>query len=168
MGHRNPNPEPNPDPKVDAVTNARTPSWIPDHGQEAALGQGLHAVFSPEASDQLDELTPADLDLYSNVQELQAAILEVVAIDIRSVHKRATKGGCDEHRFSLDNLVVSFTITDSLAQISNIELVRSLSLIHISEPTRLLSISYAVFCLKKKKIKHTKNKCRITLMTSHN
>ena len=31
-----------------------------------------------------------------------------------------------------------------------IEIVR-LSLIHISEPTRLLSISYAVFCLKKKK-----------------
>eukprot|EP00658_Telonema_sp_P-2_P071731 TRINITY_DN60957_c0_g1_i1.p1 TRINITY_DN60957_c0_g1~~TRINITY_DN60957_c0_g1_i1.p1 ORF type:complete len:255 (+),score=81.59 TRINITY_DN60957_c0_g1_i1:212-976(+) len=32
-----------------------------------------------------------------------------------------------------------------------------LSLIHISEPTRLLSISYAVFCLKKKKkIKHKK------------
>src|SRR5665254_17006 len=27
-----------------------------------------------------------------------------------------------------------------------------LSLIHISEPTRLLSISYAVFCLKKKMI----------------
>src|SRR5678816_4679123 len=28
--------------------------------------------------------------------------------------------------------------------------VKGLSLIHISEPTRLLSISYAVFCLKKK------------------
>ena len=27
--------------------------------------------------------------------------------------------------------------------------VEDLSLIHISEPTRLLSISYAVFCLKK-------------------
>src|SRR5678816_3390333 len=27
---------------------------------------------------------------------------------------------------------------------------KELSLIHISEPTRLLSISYAVFCLKKK------------------
>src|SRR5678815_2539860 len=27
---------------------------------------------------------------------------------------------------------------------------QNLSLIHISEPTRLLSISYAVFCLKKK------------------
>eukprot|EP00658_Telonema_sp_P-2_P002190 TRINITY_DN10834_c0_g1_i6.p1 TRINITY_DN10834_c0_g1~~TRINITY_DN10834_c0_g1_i6.p1 ORF type:complete len:121 (-),score=22.01 TRINITY_DN10834_c0_g1_i6:34-396(-) len=31
-----------------------------------------------------------------------------------------------------------------------------LSLIHISEPTRLLSISYAVFCLKKKKTKEEK------------
>eukprot|EP00658_Telonema_sp_P-2_P009335 TRINITY_DN134_c0_g1_i1.p2 TRINITY_DN134_c0_g1~~TRINITY_DN134_c0_g1_i1.p2 ORF type:complete len:118 (-),score=55.36 TRINITY_DN134_c0_g1_i1:145-498(-) len=31
-----------------------------------------------------------------------------------------------------------------------------LSLIHISEPTRLLSISYAVFCLKKKKKKKKK------------
>src|SRR5678815_3567875 len=29
--------------------------------------------------------------------------------------------------------------------------IHILSLIHISEPTRLLSISYAVFCLKKKK-----------------
>ena len=29
-------------------------------------------------------------------------------------------------------------------------IVHILSLIHISEPTRLLSISYAVFCLKKK------------------
>ena len=33
-----------------------------------------------------------------------------------------------------------------------------LSLIHISEPTRLLSISYAVFCLKKKKKKKNKKK----------
>src|SRR5678815_4102660 len=31
------------------------------------------------------------------------------------------------------------------------EKILYLSLIHISEPTRLLSISYAVFCLKKKK-----------------
>eukprot|EP00658_Telonema_sp_P-2_P027520 TRINITY_DN21229_c0_g1_i2.p1 TRINITY_DN21229_c0_g1~~TRINITY_DN21229_c0_g1_i2.p1 ORF type:complete len:200 (+),score=75.14 TRINITY_DN21229_c0_g1_i2:83-682(+) len=36
-----------------------------------------------------------------------------------------------------------------------------LSLIHISEPTRLLSISYAVFCLKKKKIKVKKNQSKI-------
>ena len=34
------------------------------------------------------------------------------------------------------------------------QIIIDLSLIHISEPTRLLSISYAVFCLKKK-TKHT-------------
>src|SRR5678815_3016891 len=33
---------------------------------------------------------------------------------------------------------------------AQLEDVSTLSLIHISEPTRLLSISYAVFCLKKK------------------
>eukprot|EP00658_Telonema_sp_P-2_P018149 TRINITY_DN1711_c0_g1_i10.p1 TRINITY_DN1711_c0_g1~~TRINITY_DN1711_c0_g1_i10.p1 ORF type:complete len:123 (+),score=21.06 TRINITY_DN1711_c0_g1_i10:386-754(+) len=38
------------------------------------------------------------------------------------------------------------------ARLSHIQHVPvNLSLIHISEPTRLLSISYAVFCLKKKK-----------------
>ena len=31
--------------------------------------------------------------------------------------------------------------------------IMELSLIHISEPTRLGMISYAVFCLKKKKVK---------------
>src|SRR5665254_22747 len=42
--------------------------------------------------------------------------------------------------------------------------VRELSLIHISEPTRLLSISYAVFCLKKKnKIYYNRNKKKNTL-----
>eukprot|EP00658_Telonema_sp_P-2_P067600 TRINITY_DN56516_c0_g1_i1.p1 TRINITY_DN56516_c0_g1~~TRINITY_DN56516_c0_g1_i1.p1 ORF type:complete len:144 (-),score=25.43 TRINITY_DN56516_c0_g1_i1:79-510(-) len=35
------------------------------------------------------------------------------------------------------------------------KLGRALSLIHISEPTRLLSISYAVFCLKKKNLNKT-------------
>ena len=33
----------------------------------------------------------------------------------------------------------------------------NLSLIHISEPTRQAEISYAVFCLKKKKKKHSIN-----------
>eukprot|EP00658_Telonema_sp_P-2_P043725 TRINITY_DN31617_c0_g1_i1.p1 TRINITY_DN31617_c0_g1~~TRINITY_DN31617_c0_g1_i1.p1 ORF type:complete len:173 (+),score=29.74 TRINITY_DN31617_c0_g1_i1:89-607(+) len=35
-------------------------------------------------------------------------------------------------------------------RIVTFHLIHNLSLIHISEPTRLLSISYAVFCLKKK------------------
>eukprot|EP00658_Telonema_sp_P-2_P043978 TRINITY_DN31854_c0_g1_i1.p1 TRINITY_DN31854_c0_g1~~TRINITY_DN31854_c0_g1_i1.p1 ORF type:complete len:132 (-),score=27.99 TRINITY_DN31854_c0_g1_i1:46-441(-) len=41
-----------------------------------------------------------------------------------------------------------------------------LSLIHISEPTRLLSISYAVFCLKKKKNKKRKTKCQHNIKTT--
>ena len=39
-----------------------------------------------------------------------------------------------------------------------------LSLIHISEPTRRTPISYAVFCLKKKKIKKKKNMHRVHLI----
>eukprot|EP00658_Telonema_sp_P-2_P064253 TRINITY_DN53181_c0_g1_i1.p1 TRINITY_DN53181_c0_g1~~TRINITY_DN53181_c0_g1_i1.p1 ORF type:complete len:147 (-),score=32.51 TRINITY_DN53181_c0_g1_i1:90-530(-) len=38
-----------------------------------------------------------------------------------------------------------------------------LSLIHISEPTRLLSISYAVFCLKKKKTKNNTHNMTYTI-----
>eukprot|EP00831_Metopus_contortus_P062101 TRINITY_DN5406_c0_g1_i5.p2 TRINITY_DN5406_c0_g1~~TRINITY_DN5406_c0_g1_i5.p2 ORF type:complete len:128 (+),score=42.72 TRINITY_DN5406_c0_g1_i5:105-488(+) len=38
--------------------------------------------------------------------------------------------------------------------------IKDLSLIHISEPTRPLYISYAVFCLKKKKKKY-KHLCKI-------
>src|SRR5674536_384874 len=41
-----------------------------------------------------------------------------------------------------------------------------LSLIHISEPTRLLSISYAVFCLKKKN-QHHPNPDPHTLVAEH-
>src|SRR5674536_131120 len=41
----------------------------------------------------------------------------------------------------------------------------NLSLIHISEPTRLLSISYAVFCLKKKKNHNTNKKKNTTQQT---
>eukprot|EP00658_Telonema_sp_P-2_P068708 TRINITY_DN57678_c0_g1_i1.p2 TRINITY_DN57678_c0_g1~~TRINITY_DN57678_c0_g1_i1.p2 ORF type:complete len:117 (-),score=31.00 TRINITY_DN57678_c0_g1_i1:21-371(-) len=42
-----------------------------------------------------------------------------------------------------------------------------LSLIHISEPTRLLSISYAVFCLKKKKnnIRNTETTTKLNTHT---
>ena len=51
----------------------------------------------------------------------------------------------------------TYTIDVAVYGIDNI-----LSLIHISEPTRLLSISYAVFCLKKK----TSN-TQITFTTQH-
>src|SRR5678815_943225 len=40
--------------------------------------------------------------------------------------------------------------TPPKTQAALLQAMQELSLIHISEPTRLLSISYAVFCLKKK------------------
>src|SRR5678815_107701 len=52
-----------------------------------------------------------------------------------------------------DLMLYKDTITGTLA-LTGLEL----SLIHISEPTRLLSISYAVFCLKKKNKQKTPNK----------
>ena len=46
--------------------------------------------------------------------------------------------------------------------------VVELSLIHISEPTRLGMISYAVFCLKKKKIQKRMTKATIKRSVQHN
>src|SRR5665647_3677002 len=40
-----------------------------------------------------------------------------------------------------------------VANVSHNQDIKTLSLIHISEPTRRTPISYAVFCLKKKNIK---------------
>eukprot|EP00658_Telonema_sp_P-2_P037399 TRINITY_DN26905_c0_g1_i1.p1 TRINITY_DN26905_c0_g1~~TRINITY_DN26905_c0_g1_i1.p1 ORF type:complete len:272 (+),score=58.36 TRINITY_DN26905_c0_g1_i1:83-898(+) len=54
-------------------------------------------------------------------------------------------------------------ITLMLLTISETSPRFSLSLIHISEPTRLLSISYAVFCLKKKKSERSVSLLRFTL-----
>ena len=46
---------------------------------------------------------------------------------------------------------LAYTGYDVQAQIDDGSLYSTLSLIHISEPTRRTPISYAVFCLKKKK-----------------
>src|SRR5678816_4803380 len=51
---------------------------------------------------------------------------------------------------------ITFISAPGQAYTDGMRFVQYLSLIHISEPTRLLSISYAVFCLKKKKKKKAK------------
>ena len=45
-----------------------------------------------------------------------------------------------------------------ISRINGFTYVQTLSLIHISEPTRRTPISYAVFCLKKKKNKQSQKK----------
>ena len=49
------------------------------------------------------------------------------------------------------------TIMKMVKMVDGSQRIVVLSLIHISEPTRLLSISYAVFCLKKKTYTHKKS-----------
>src|SRR5450756_2969409 len=53
--------------------------------------------------------------------------------------------------------IQAFTYPDQFALMDGTESPEALSLIHISEPTRLGMISYAVFCLKKKKKHNNKN-----------
>ena len=52
-------------------------------------------------------------------------------------------------------IVLDSAIKKSYGDERKINWFKVLSLIHISEPTRLLSISYAVFCLKKKSLLYT-------------
>src|SRR5678815_5803337 len=65
-----------------------------------------------------------------------------------------TVGAADYERVTKDGFVYSLTIPIKKAGAYQLRMAvrdeatkRILSLIHISEPTRLLSISYAVFCL---------------------
>src|SRR5660397_266974 len=55
---------------------------------------------------------------------------------------------------------VELSRIDEFTSVVALLLTLSLSLIHISEPTRLRRMSYAVFCLKKKKKTKTINKQR--------
>ena len=51
--------------------------------------------------------------------------------------------------------LLSLSLMIAGCQSNEIEDITPLSLIHISEPTRQAEISYAVFCLKKKKKNNT-------------
>src|SRR5678815_3668178 len=93
----------------------------------------------------LDALAFSEDD-YDTLIESKTASLFAAACEVGSLC------GAQRYRSALtrfgQRLGMAFQVADDLLD---------LSLIHISEPTRLLSISYAVFCLKKKK----KNKKRI-------
>ena len=71
----------------------------------------------------------------------------IVPLDSKAVD---TLNAAQEARISSMATLMSLAIPSKAAALGPGD-VLNLSLIHISEPTRLLSISYAVFCLKKKK-----------------
>ncbi len=85
----------------------------------------------------------AKYDIVDSVAQLEKAI------------ERVRKAQQIFSTFSQEQVDKIFLAAASAANKQRIPLaklaVEELSLIHISEPTRLLSISYAVFCLKKKK-----------------
>ena len=74
-------------------------------------------------------------------------------MDAQSIIEFAVAASCLKHSIEGDMNMVSVDEVKKLAGGDGSGRVQRLSLIHISEPTRRTPISYAVFCLKKKKQK---------------
>src|SRR5450756_1509687 len=97
-----------------------------------------------------EHATPPNLDhIFAKLRELEIEVVDSAEVDrVKPVDKEEEE---DEPRMdALDDPVRMY-----LKQMGAVPLLtrEQLSLIHISEPTRLGMISYAVFCLKKKKKK---------------
>eukprot|EP00658_Telonema_sp_P-2_P069315 TRINITY_DN5847_c0_g1_i1.p1 TRINITY_DN5847_c0_g1~~TRINITY_DN5847_c0_g1_i1.p1 ORF type:complete len:240 (-),score=13.24 TRINITY_DN5847_c0_g1_i1:67-744(-) len=105
-------------------------------------------VFSRLSRRRIDDPTKRHLiNMYALLQSVAVAF-SCCACGVHMVHLMMWTIFCPKALF--DAAIWAVTITQAV-------IVQYLSLIHISEPTRLLSISYAVFCLKKKKIKKRKH-----------
>src|SRR5450756_2090758 len=90
--------------------------------------------------------------LFENTQ----ALIPCDRIGLAFVDERGERVTSYYNRANYEPLYIDKDYSEALRQTSLSEVLR-LSLIHISEPTRLGMISYAVFCLKKKK-KYKNNK----------
>ena len=82
-------------------------------------------------------------------QELKDLNMWAVHSNKRPFSSKLNNGNLQGTNYTDGNLWAS--LDDCVPLIGKVYPQYNLSLIHISEPTRLLSISYAVFCLKKKK-----------------
>src|SRR5659263_417912 len=95
-----------------------------------------------------DEFVGGDDNAYSTLYELYAKDLYAFGLSLR------VKTELIEDAIH-DIFVEIYTHRHNLEKVDNVKYyflaAFRLSLIHISEPTRLGMISYAVFCLKKKK-----------------
>eukprot|EP00658_Telonema_sp_P-2_P006285 TRINITY_DN12404_c0_g1_i3.p1 TRINITY_DN12404_c0_g1~~TRINITY_DN12404_c0_g1_i3.p1 ORF type:complete len:108 (+),score=31.43 TRINITY_DN12404_c0_g1_i3:623-946(+) len=91
-----------------------------------------------------------------------------VALSITLLLQTLRAGQLQLHRWF--GLCLGFETRGGWVCVSEDVVVRpiDLSLIHISEPTRLLSISYAVFCLKKKKKKKKYKKRSVNMIINNN
>src|SRR5450759_3009006 len=104
--------------------------------QQAALGGGHRRIEQQHAKGKLTARERLDLLLDpGSFQEIGMFVTH-----------RCTDFGMERQKYMGDGVVTGYGTIDGRT-------VYVLSLIHISEPTRLGMISYAVFCLKKKKTK---------------
>eukprot|EP00658_Telonema_sp_P-2_P060604 TRINITY_DN4947_c0_g2_i9.p1 TRINITY_DN4947_c0_g2~~TRINITY_DN4947_c0_g2_i9.p1 ORF type:complete len:261 (+),score=64.94 TRINITY_DN4947_c0_g2_i9:61-843(+) len=135
---------------------------------EAYIGD-LEALLPQLADQPIDHLAPfccfkpmiPDLHVMRRLNQgvMQYMLIRPVLVVFETIFKIADKGsyegGVVDYTRAYAYVVFVLTISQTVALygLVYIYLILHLSLIHISEPTRLLSISYAVFCLKKKKKK---------------
>eukprot|EP00828_Plagiopyla_frontata_P033506 TRINITY_DN4350_c0_g1_i6.p2 TRINITY_DN4350_c0_g1~~TRINITY_DN4350_c0_g1_i6.p2 ORF type:complete len:127 (+),score=20.32 TRINITY_DN4350_c0_g1_i6:160-540(+) len=101
--------------------------------------------------------SPDDLNKGSSLVYLKKWMKTKHAIMFRLSNKIVQVNFTDRTEVILSSELKMLTYVNKKGERSNYPLATALelSLIHISEPTRQAEISYAVFCLKKKKNKKT-------------
>src|SRR5678815_2497747 len=116
---------------------------LPDRGVVVAEKPGFH-LFLPRGAPGLDEAYERDVAadvLAKQLVGFEQVVLIVLLEDVETsglgqradMHRRRVHRGCDVHEPQVERAARQLDVSD----------VAHLSLIHISEPTRLLSISYA-------------------------
>src|SRR5665648_425220 len=97
---------------------------------------------------EISQLKNEMMEIEMNLAELFERRMEI-AFEINRLIK---EGGLSESNINSERAIISKVTEKQNDEMSSYTRVLfNLSLIHISEPTRLGMISYAVFCLKKKK-----------------
>eukprot|EP00825_Cyclidium_porcatum_P002102 TRINITY_DN10973_c0_g1_i2.p1 TRINITY_DN10973_c0_g1~~TRINITY_DN10973_c0_g1_i2.p1 ORF type:complete len:182 (-),score=20.89 TRINITY_DN10973_c0_g1_i2:27-572(-) len=139
------------------------PSYAPlmNQGPAIKLNANFRYATTAESSSRFEAIcessgTPvqkiinrSDMPCGSTVGPMTSAALSIPAVDIGNpmwaMHSIRETMGVYDHEYLINALTWFYNHG-----------AQYLSLIHISEPTRLGMISYAVFCLKKKKTKNKK------------
>eukprot|EP00658_Telonema_sp_P-2_P069685 TRINITY_DN5903_c0_g1_i8.p1 TRINITY_DN5903_c0_g1~~TRINITY_DN5903_c0_g1_i8.p1 ORF type:complete len:112 (-),score=29.58 TRINITY_DN5903_c0_g1_i8:30-365(-) len=100
------------------------------------------------------------VQLHQQYRESGFEILGFPCNQFGVISGQETKSPSEIRQFVTSKFGVEFPMMEKI-EVNGSDTHPVLSLIHISEPTRLLSISYAVFCLKKKKKKPDNKKQKI-------
>eukprot|EP00658_Telonema_sp_P-2_P041430 TRINITY_DN2962_c0_g1_i1.p1 TRINITY_DN2962_c0_g1~~TRINITY_DN2962_c0_g1_i1.p1 ORF type:complete len:147 (+),score=61.28 TRINITY_DN2962_c0_g1_i1:130-570(+) len=141
---------------------------IRDREEEEEEGDEEPASALPQGffDDQQADDKAHGRDLEAEMQEKLKSFEETMQTEQFEANLREASGAREqEETQELEEETTEYMEETVDQQIDFLSKMESLSLIHISEPTRLLSISYAVFCLKKKKNNtHGQKNSRISLI----